>query len=297
MNLALNSNVVNGMGGARRHKFGVGALVFLLLFGAAFVLVGFFVINSLKIDSSWARTTGRIVDSRSSFSNGSTTYSAIIRYSVNGQNYQTASSFGSSFMPSIGGTKEVAYNPAQPGEAKIVEGAGATWWIWLFPAIGVVVLIVAPILFIKSLKRSSKINNLLQTGQKLQGVLTDINSSVGNNNQGGYRIVVSAADPAGVVRNYTSDLISGIGGLSMADFRAHPILIDVYIDPTNPESYYVDISDIPNLTPQRISELIKSAVVPAAAATTPNTFSASPTITPTTTSPNDTSTPQAPGPV
>ena len=46
----------------------------------------------------------------------------------------------------------------------------------------------------------------------------------------------------------------------MADFRNNPIAIDVYIDTTNPKKYYVDISDIPNLTPERIQELIKSAL-------------------------------------
>ena len=70
---------------------------------------------------------------------------------------------------------------------------------------------------------------------------------------------MSATDNTGVVQNYVSDSLNGVAGLAMADFQNNPILIDVYVDLINPQNYYVDISDIPNLTPQRISELIQAA--------------------------------------
>lgn len=258
MNIQLNSNMLGNGFKAKRQKFGVGSLIFLLLFGAVFAGAGFFAINSSKVDPNWTRISGEVVDSSSRISDGSTTYTAVVKYSVNGQEYQTTSSFSSSFAPTIGEKREIAYNPSQPNQAKVVEGAGATWWLWLFPIIGVAILIIAPVSFIKSLKRSSEINNLMQTGQKLQGILTDIQSA-GSNNNNSYKIVVSATDNTGTVQNYVSDSIGGIGGLAMADFQSNPIPIDVYIDPTNPQNYYVDIADIPNLTPERITQLIQSA--------------------------------------
>ncbi|MGE5310046.1 MAG: DUF3592 domain-containing protein [Sphaerimonospora mesophila] len=243
----------------KRQKFGIGSLVFLLLFGTAFVGAGFLVINGVQIDSSWQRTNGEVVDVYDRTDNGSTTYAPVVKYSVNEQEYQMTGSLSSSFMPTIGEQREIAYNPQQPNEAKLVEGIGATWWLRLFPVFGIGMMVVALISFIRSLKRSNTINDLVRTGHKVQGILTDIQSTGGNNN-GSYKIVISATDIAGVVQNYVSDSLNNIAGLAMADFRNNPIPIDVYIDPTKPQNYYVDISDIPNLTPERIAQLIQSAV-------------------------------------
>lgn len=257
MNISFNSNIANFK--VRRQQFGIFSLIFLLLFGAVFAGSGLFFINSSKIDSSWNRISGEIVDSSSRISNESTTYNPVIQYSVDGQNYRLTSSSGSSFYPNIGGKLEVAYNPSRPDQAKVVDGVGAQAFLWLFPVIGIGILVLAPILFIRSMHRSKKIKNLMQTGQKLQGVLVDVQSTGSSDNNNTYKIVVSATDISGAVQNYVSDQLGGIGGLAMADFRKNPIPIDVYVDPANSQNYYVDISDVPNLTPERIGELIKSA--------------------------------------
>lgn len=258
MNINFNSNMTNFK--VKRQKFGVFPLIFLLLFGAVFAGAGIFAIKGSKIDPNWTRISGQVVDSSSRISDGSTTYTPVVQYSVNGQTYKVTSSTGSSFYPNIGDTREIAYNPSRPDQAKVVEGAGSKAFLWLFPAIGFGVLVLAPILFVRSLHRSNKINNLMQTGQKLQGILVEIQSTGSSDNNNTYKIVVSATDNSGSVQNYVSDQLSGIGGLAMADFRNNPIPIDVYIDPTNSQNYYVDISDVPNLTPERIGELIKSVV-------------------------------------
>lgn len=244
----------------RRQKFGIFSLISLLLFGAIFTVAGVFAIKSSKIDPNWTRISGEVVESSSRIDDGKTIYTPVVQYSANGQIYKVTSSIGSSFYPNIGDKREVAYNPTRPEQAKVVEGAGTQAFLWLFPAIGFGVLVLAPVLFVRSLRRSNKIKSLMQTGQKLQGVLVDIQSAGRSNNKNTYRIVVSATDNTGTVQNYLSDELSGIGGLSMADFRKNPIPIDVYIDPTNSQNYYVDLSDIPNLTPERIGELIKSVV-------------------------------------
>lgn len=272
MGINFNSNMLGSGFKVKRQKFGVGSLVFLLLFGAAFVGAGFLVINGVQIDSSWQRTNGEVVDVYDRTDNGSTTYAPVVKYSVNEQEYQMTGSLSSSFMPTVGEQREVAYNPQQPNEAKLVEGIGATWWLWLFPVFGISMMAVALISFIRSLKRSNTINDLVRTGRKVQGILTDIQSTGGNDNgSSSYKIVVSAVDITGVVQNYVSDSLNNIAGLAMADFRNNPIPIDVYIDPTKPQNYYVDISDIPNLTPERIAQLIQSAVKTAGPQTIMNT--------------------------
>ena len=247
----------------KRQRFGVAAPIFMLVFGFGFAVAGVFIGKSSTIDASWQRVTGKVISSSSSVSNGSTMYTPVVQYTVNGQSYQVASSVSSSSYPAIGSTKQVAYDPSHPDHAKVVSSAGKIF-AYVFIAIGVLAIVFAPIAFTRSLRRSRDISSLQQTGQKLQGVITDIqapNIVSGNNNSGGaYKIVVSATDAAGNVRTFTSDSLSGIGGLAMADFRSSPIPMDVYVNPANPSDYYVDISEVPSLTPQRIQELISSAL-------------------------------------
>ena len=249
--------------GAQRQKFGVGSFIGLFIFGAIFTTAGLFGIKSTIIDSGWTKVSGTVVgaEPRSS-SKGGTTYAAVVEYKVGNQTNQVTSGFSSSFSPNIGESKEVAYNPARPDNAKIVEGMGASWFLYIFPVVGIGCILLAIFSFIKSLKRSNAIGRLMQRGQKLQGVLVDIKTSpVVKNGVSSYRLVVAATDNLGVVQNYESDSLTGIAALGMEDFRNKPIPIDVYIDSANPKSYYVDISDIPNLTPAGILELLKKAAV------------------------------------
>lgn len=242
----------------RRKKFGIGSLIFMLLFGAVFTGAGFFALNSSRIDPDWTTVSGEVVDSSSRTRDGSTVYSPIVAYEVDGQTHRVTSNISSAGSPKIGASREVAYNPANPGQAKLVESARTQWFLYAFPLIGIALLAGSPFLFIRSWRRSNAIKKLLQDGQKIQGVVVDVQSQ-GSSNRSKYKIVVSAADTSGNVKNYVSDSLTGIGGLAMMDFRQNPIPMDVYIDPADPKIYYVDISDVPNLTPERIGELIKSA--------------------------------------
>ncbi len=258
MALNINLNTLRKGSGTKRQKFGLGSLIFVILFGTIFAAAGLWFINDSKIDPSWTQISGQIVDSaRSTNSKDNTTYRAIVSYSVNGQPYTVTSRVGSSASPTTGTSRQVAYNPSKPSEAKVVEAASMQMWMWLFPVAGFGLIIFAIVSFIKSTRRTQVINTLMQTGQKITGVLTDIQSSGSDKNQT-YKIVVSATDLTGTVRNYTSDSLTNVGGLKLVDFHSNPVPIDVYIDSSNPEHYYVDIFDIPNLSPQRILDLIQS---------------------------------------
>ncbi|HEY4483282.1 MAG TPA: DUF3592 domain-containing protein [Candidatus Paceibacterota bacterium] len=246
---------------AQRQKFGVGTFIFLFLFGSMFTAVGLFAIGSTKVDPSWTKVQGTVVDAEERRSSkGGTTYAAVVEYTEGEETNNVTSSFSSSFYPNVGETREVAYNPVQPGQAKVVEGLGASWFLYIFPVVGIVCILLAFYLFIKSLKRAGEIKRLMQSGQKLQGVLVDVQASATTSNgKHSYKLLVAATDNMGKVQNYESDSLSGAGAVVMMDFRNSPIPIDVYVDNANPKSYYVDISDIPNLTPERITELLKKA--------------------------------------
>lgn len=249
-----------GFGGykIKRQKFGIITLIFIMLVGAAFLAMGLLVLKSSSVDKTWVKIQGKVVNISRNTNSGSTMYSPVVSYVVNDTTYEKTSSSSSSILPAVGSTREVAYNPSNPNEAKIVEGNGSNFIVMLFPLTGLAILIIAPILFIKSSIRSKNINNMVKSGQKIQGIIVDIKST-GNGTNNTYTVVASAADASGQVQYYTSDHLNGLGGLAMADYRNNPIPIDIYIDPSNPKNYYVDISDIPNLTPERIMGLARSA--------------------------------------
>jgi len=185
-------------------------------------------------------------------------YSPRVEYIVAGQTYTVTSHMSSNSRPSVGSTQRVGYNPGDPSEARVDEGVGGIAFLSVFAGLGVLGILLGPILYIRSRRRTAAINKLVQSGQKVTGVVTGISSNRNGTNQNSQAFVVevSATDLSGTVRQFTSDSLTGLGPLAMMDFQANPIAVDVYIDPANPDNYYVDISDLPNLTPARIAELI-----------------------------------------
>ena len=211
-----------------------------------------------KIDPSWARVTGEVRGFISQKQDGKDVYAPTVDYTVSGQKYTAYGNVFSSFQPDTGEEQEVAYNPAKPDESKVVAGGTTKFVLLIFPAVGALLLFFGITMFVKSILRTRNIDKLVSGGHKLQGVLVDLQTQQSKNGAT-YQIVVAATGRSGTVQNYVSDPLSGVGGLAMADFQNNPIPIDVYVDPSNPKHYYVDISDIPNLTPERISQLVKMA--------------------------------------
>lgn len=234
-----------------RQKFGVSTLIFLELFGVVLISFGLWFINKTKIDPTWIRTQAEVVDIKTSQDNhGATMFSPVLRYSVNGENYQFTRSWSSSDYPTIGTKEKIAYNPNVPSEAKAVEGIQGLAVLLLLVVAGTVCVIMAPILFVKSLKRSKIIKNLIQTGEKLSGVLVRVKSVGGPGARGNhYKIIVSATDKTGITKEYISDPTSTLADLTGVDFNNNSIPVDVYVNPIDSQQYYVDIVSIPDLMP------------------------------------------------
>lgn len=242
---------------ARRSKFGVSSLLFFLLFGGFWLAIIAPLALATRVDSGWERVSGKVIEVRTSTNDDGTTYSPVVEYYVDSSRHVITSSVSTGSAPQIGGSQEVAYDPENPFDAKVVQGSGLSWIIGLFVAVGVIMITIGPILYVRSLRRSRAVQMLVDTGQKVQGIVVDVRQASGK--EGSYKIVVAAPSLSGTTEHYTSDAATGIGGLTMADFQGNPIPIDVYIDPINPQNYYVDIDDIPALTPERIKELINKA--------------------------------------
>lgn len=262
--MMLGTNLIANRLGTKRQRFSIPNLIVMVLLGAAFLAFGFFMYKSTTIDPGWTRQTGKIVDversATGSARNDSNTYYAIVEYKVNDQVLRAKSAVATSPRPSLGSDREIAYNPSNPTEAKVVEGTTTKAMFFIFMGIGLVFVLLGPFLYVRSAKRGATITSLQQSGQKITGVVSDIQATGSAGGASTYKIVVTATNLSGQAQAFTSDSITGMGGISLVNFAQQPIPIDVYIDPANPEHYYVDISDIPSLTPESINNLVSRAM-------------------------------------
>ncbi|HEY4518294.1 MAG TPA: hypothetical protein VJG48_01555, partial [Candidatus Paceibacterota bacterium] len=79
---------------ARRQKFGIGSFIGLFLFGAIFTVAGYFGIQSTKVDPSWTRVQGTVIDAEERRSSkGGTTYAAVVEYTEGEETNNVTSSF------------------------------------------------------------------------------------------------------------------------------------------------------------------------------------------------------------
>ncbi len=246
---------------SRQDDMSAKSLVVAVVFGGAFAAAGFLFWTLSRVDPTWTRVSGTVVDVAISRSNGSgdSMYAPVVSYVAEGRTYEVTESWRSSSRPDVGDEAEVAYEPGRPGRAAVVPGTFMSVLPWTLVTFGLGFVAFSIRSFTKGRKRSARIRRLVETGERLQGVLIDVHATTTNRTTE-YDLVVAATDPTGVVQNYVSDTIVGAAGLLLADYANQPIPIDVYVDRSNPRDYYVDLSDIPNLTPQRIIELVKSAL-------------------------------------
>lgn len=236
----------------------VASGIFLLLFGAAFAGIGGWMMwLGASVQPGWQRSTGDVVAAQTHHGDDGNTYTPIVQFTVDGVVYRAQSQISTSTYPTIGSKMDVAYNPSDPAQNKVIQ---VIHMLWIFVGVGVAVIGFGVWTLVAGVRRRAVIRSVIRDENKVPGVLVDVTaSSTSNNRSNSYTISVAAVDHTGASRTFVSDTLTGIGGLAMADYKAKPIPIDVYIDRLDPNKYYVDIADIPNLTPERIQELITQA--------------------------------------
>lgn len=242
----------------RRAKTGIGTALLMTFIGGMFLLISGVIIFSAALGNrGWNTVEGTVTGTATKRnSDGNDVYAPIVRYVVNGETYSITSNSSSSFMPANGSTRKVNYNPAKPADAKVLATAIENAFIAIFPVVGLGIILFAWISFIKSKKRDKQIKNLVAYGTKVQGVITNVVSS-GDSRQPAFKLVVAATDPTtGSVKEYHSDTVHGLGGMLVSQLQTSAVPIDVYIDATNPALYYVDLADIPPMTPETLQGLI-----------------------------------------
>jgi hypothetical protein len=270
-------------GKPRRNAFGLGSALIVAGIGVAFIAASYAFLRDDIQSRNWpaAQAVVTIVNSRLD-SDGDRIYRPTVEYSVGGLTHTTTSSSWSSSPTTVGEQRTVRYNPDNPKEG-VIAMSGSDWLILIFPLLGVVIILASFAGFIVSSRRGHTIDRLKQSGTKLQGVVTNVQRS---SQQGSVVITVTAQDHTGQVRSFHSDSVEG-NTMALLQFNQKPIAMDVYIDPSNAEHYYVDIEDVPAMDADYISSLLKMATGQQA----PTTFS---TVTPQPTPPVEVNPPTIP---
>ena len=134
---------INGV--TKRRKLGCA---FVLLPISAIILAavgGWYLYTSWIFYSTGVEVQGTVIRMESSSSDGSTTYSPVFSYTVNGQQYEYES-VNSSNPPTneVGDGETLLVNPNSPGKAR----QNSFWELWLLPVILCPVSIVMIVLSI-----------------------------------------------------------------------------------------------------------------------------------------------------
>lgn len=250
---------IRGSTGPKAHRQKVSIWSFLIPFclGLAFIYSGWLTLRSVAIGHSWVKIQGQVVGVETRSGNKSYTYAPVVGYTVDGRNYEVVSRSSSGSQPVIGSPKQVAYNPLQPQRAKVVESTGTVLLFgYVVPTLGLVLVVVAFKMYSSSLKREKRIHALMQHGRKLQGTVTDVQYKGANNPK--CKLVVSVAGASNGSQLYESDYLIGVGAMAVADFKSNKIYLPVYVNPIDSNDYYVDLSELPSLTTQRLIEIVNT---------------------------------------
>ncbi|MEO8691503.1 MAG: DUF3592 domain-containing protein [Candidatus Saccharimonas sp.] len=129
--------------------------------GILFIAAGVFALKQNEVDPNWTKVSGKVIDSSSRIDDGTTMYSPIVEYKVDGQLYEVTSRISSSIHPNVGEERDVAYNPTSPNDAKIAEALSAMWFLYIFPLVGAGLILMGLISFLNLRKRSKIIDSAM----------------------------------------------------------------------------------------------------------------------------------------
>ena len=265
MNLPLNNwSVVKNFALAKYSKLRLGALMALGVIGLFTIVMSVVSLSQGSSRDDWKSTMGRVEAVSQKNNDQGIRFNGIIHYQVEGKNYVIEDPELQTIRPRIGSPKEVFYKSTNPNEAVFELENSFPVWSLLGVIFGLALSGVSGYMLFKKYQRQQFVNKLVKDGTKLNGVLSDVLPDSQAKNADltiDYRLTVSTVDILGNARSYISDRVSGPAGISLASFRSNPIPIDVYVDAMNPDDYYVDLSEIPELTPLRIAQMIQNARV------------------------------------
>lgn len=243
----------------QRYMMGKMTVILSLAVGGFFIGIGWLFYSAGTAEEGWISATGTVIEiEKHSGSGSSTTYSPVVEFRVDGDSYTVGSSISSSAKPTVGEEREIYYNPTDPNDAVIKNSTGSTAVFFICILVGLLIIVSLPIGVFRTRKRTKEIERLKSQGTQHQGIVTDVNYKGKANGKKISKVIV-AADIHGTVKEFVSDSVVGAQSIVLEDLENNPIAVDVFIDPNDPEKYYVDIDDIRGVSGQRIQELIQKA--------------------------------------
>lgn len=256
-----SGSLLKSFGRAHRSAYDFKTTIILLFIGAIFVGVGYLFVKDDFTSIGRPSIEGTVTEETvSRNSDGDIMYTPTVSYEIDGTRYAIRQGFSTGQKSGIGSKRQVYYNPSRPSDA-VLRTSGSGYFVYIFPLVGIASMIFSIYAYIASRKRSDEIAALKQNGIKIQGIVTNLSTTSSGNRGSTIKVTISAIDQNGQTRDFLSDDIAG-NTFAMLDYQKNPVAMDVYIDPVNSERYYVDIDDIPTLTPEKIKDLLMSAVRP-----------------------------------
>lgn len=193
-----------------------------------------YVSNTIMPKSSDSSVTSTHVEVRTYKSDdGTTMYSPVYLYKVDGESYVCPSYFSSSRNPG-NSNKTVYYDPDNPANC-VVEYSTSDNKILLFMVIPIFSIVIAVVNIMKANKRIKEILKLNQTGKLIKNLpyrLEDTGTAI--NGVEIQRPVVEYVLPSGV--NVT---LYGDARYDRKTFDSDG-MVDLLIDENNPENYFID---------------------------------------------------------
>jgi len=217
--------------------------VSLLLIGICLFGVGFYFLrNQLKFISNSVETSGVVEELSSHLSKGSTYYSPIVAYTVDGQSYRIVGKVSSSLSSSyeIGETVNVRYEKNDPTSAELVSFSDMWLMTSIMSGLGVLFCSIGVYEILTNMHKQKMRTQLPRTGKKLQ--LVGRMDARQNKNRTEFFVVADWLNPSdGKMITFRSDKIK----YDPTQFVKDKELI-VWIDPQNPKkNHYIDISFLP----------------------------------------------------
>ena len=114
--------------------------------GILFIVIGFVVISSAKVDSDWVHVNGQVTGAEAregTVSGDATGFAAIISYEVAGTVHTITSNSYFSSPPQKGELRQVAYDPLAPHESELVVDGVDALLPWMFPFTGALAILMA----------------------------------------------------------------------------------------------------------------------------------------------------------
>tara|TARA_R100000900_G_scaffold146543_1_gene137642 strand:+ start:24992 stop:25948 length:957 start_codon:yes stop_codon:yes gene_type:complete len=202
----------------KKKKGGLLGGLFGVIFGAVFM--GFGGLMSPDELADPVEVQGSIVDVESGRdSDGQTMYSAVYRYTVNGEDYTFTSGVRSSGRPTIGKPVDIVYSASQPANAYRTDGLDGNFHL-IFQGAGLLVLVLSLFSLLVSIALIALGVWLFLQGRKdrqeagsSQGFFADLMSLAQRAREGGVDVEQTAAGQKGRSQGLASLLESAAAGV------------------------------------------------------------------------------------